>query len=266
MSRVRTFGFTLVELTVVLVIVALLIGGLLVPLSTQQDIRNRQEAEKSLAEIKEALIGFAAINGRLPCPADRTSATGTAGAGTEAVTGVGGPCSCTAATSGIAGAGATCNDAGPDSVTGVLPWATLGLRESDPWGQRYTYRVTTRFGRLANGQTEFACTPASNPVTASFALCSQGDMTIQISTGGTAIASNVPAIIVSHGRNGVGGFRTTGAQILGAAGDELENSDGDVDFVSKSAIDDSANYYDDLTVWVTTNVLMNRMIAVGRLP
>ena len=259
-------GFTLVELTVVLVIVALLIGGLLVPLSTQQDIRSRQETEKSLSEIKEALIGYAAINGRLPCPADRSVATGTASAGTESVTAVGGPCSCTTAASGIAGPGAICNDTAPESITGAIPWASLGLRESDAWGQRYTYRVTTRFARLANSQTDFACTPPSNPVSAAFALCSQGDMTIRITAGGTAIASNVPAVIVSHGRNSQGGFMTNGTQIAGAAGDELENADSDADFVSKSAVDNSANPYDDITVWLTPNVLMNRMIAVGRLP
>ena len=55
-------GFTLVELAVVLVIMAVLIGGMLVPLSAQRDIRNVSETQKQLSEIKEALLGFAIIN------------------------------------------------------------------------------------------------------------------------------------------------------------------------------------------------------------
>jgi prepilin-type N-terminal cleavage/methylation domain-containing protein len=77
----RSSGFTLVELAMVLFIVSLLIGGLLMPLSAQNEVRGRQETDRALANIREALIGFAAINGRLPCPADRTIASGVANAG-----------------------------------------------------------------------------------------------------------------------------------------------------------------------------------------
>jgi type II secretory pathway pseudopilin PulG len=59
-------GFTLAELAVVLVIVSLLIGGLLVPLSAQIDQRNYNETQQQISEIREALIGFAVVNGRLP--------------------------------------------------------------------------------------------------------------------------------------------------------------------------------------------------------
>ncbi len=39
-------GFTLVELAIVLFIVALLLGGMLLPLSAQQDIRARQDTDR----------------------------------------------------------------------------------------------------------------------------------------------------------------------------------------------------------------------------
>ena len=258
-------GFTLVELAMVLFIVSLLIGGLLMPLSAQNEIRGRQETDRALSNIREALIGFAVINGRLPCPADRTIASGVANAGAEAVTAPGGPCACTAAASGIAGAGAACNDAAADGVTGVLPWATLGVPEADAWGNRYTYRIATRFGRALVTVTgvDFGCVPARDPPTsAAFVLCSVGNMSVKVATGSIVdIATGVPVIVVSHGRNTLGAYMTSGAQVAGvvAGSDEAENANGDVNFVSNSVIDDQL-------IWLPTSILMGRMLSAGKLP
>ena len=101
-------GFSLVELAMVLFIVSLLIGGLMMPLSAQHEIHGRQETDKALTNIREALIGFAIVNGRLPCPAPATLATGATGVGLEATTAAAGtitttgPCGCTTSASGIA--------------------------------------------------------------------------------------------------------------------------------------------------------------------
>jgi prepilin-type N-terminal cleavage/methylation domain-containing protein len=234
-------GFTLMELTVVLVIVALLIGGLMVPLSTQQDIRGRQETEKALSEIRETLIGFAVVNGRLPCPATPSTPSGTAGAGVEA-------------TNGASGSALACT-----SAVGVLPWATLGVPETDAWGNRYTYRVTLNFAR-GIPQTTFGCAPASDPVNAAFALCTPGDISVlTTASGGAIVSSAVPAAVLSHGKLAVGAYTTAGNLISGAAGDEAENSNADATFVSSLAIDDQL-------VWLSPNLLMNRMIAAGKLP
>jgi prepilin-type N-terminal cleavage/methylation domain-containing protein len=237
---VRQRGFTLMELTVVLVIVALLLGGLMVPLSAQRDIKGRQDTEKALGEIREALIGFAVVNGRLPCPASAAIASGTAGAGSEVTTGSGTALACT-------------------SAVGALPWATIGLPESDAWGNRYTYRVTLNFAR-GIPQSTFGCTPASDPANAAFALCTPGDITVlTAASGGATIASNIPAAVVSHGRIAAGAYTSSGSQIAGAAGDELENADADATFVSNSGNDDQV-------MWLSPNLLMNRMIAAGKLP
>ena len=53
-------GFSLTEMAVVLVIVAILIAGLVIPLATQQDIRARQDTENMLTNLREALLGYAA--------------------------------------------------------------------------------------------------------------------------------------------------------------------------------------------------------------
>lgn len=238
-------GFTLAEMAIVLVIIALLLGGLLAPLGAQMESRQRTDNEKTLADIREALIGFAIVNGRLPCPATRTIPTGTGGgtcpgaAGCEAVTG--------------SGTAATCT-----SLFGVLPWATLGLPETDAWNRRFTYRVASVFGRGMPQTTGFGCTPSTPPASAAFALCSTGDITIRNSAA-TNIASQIPAVVVSHGKNGLGAWLPIGTQIGGAVGDENENANNDTIFISDTSIDDQV-------VWVPPTLLMNRMIAAGKLP
>jgi type II secretory pathway pseudopilin PulG len=72
-TRDRAGGFTLLELSVVVLVVTLLIGGLLVPLSTQVEQRNISDTQQRLAQIHDALIGFAIAHGRFPCPATVSS-------------------------------------------------------------------------------------------------------------------------------------------------------------------------------------------------
>lgn len=278
----RQSGFSLMELAVVLVIVALLLGGLLVPLGAQRDVEFMRATEKSLADIREALIGFAAINGRLPCPAQATIASGAANAGIEATIVSGGItyCACAAAAStGVAAWTTACvapvAQASGDTVGGVLPWATLGLLETDAWGNRYTYRVSNFFARGINpAETLFGtgCTPTTITVaSAAFALCSPAVtagtqagikvLTATVANGGVTLADWMPAVVVSHGGNGLGAYTALGTQLTSAAAgtEEAENSDGDPTFVSNTTIDDRL-------VWIPTSQLMNRMITAGRLP
>ncbi|HEY6898211.1 MAG TPA: type II secretion system protein [Rhodocyclaceae bacterium] len=268
-------GFTLTEMAMVLVIVALLIGGLAVPLSAQQDNRNRADTDKALSDIREALIGFAVINGRLPCPAQASIASGTANAGLEATTGTGASLSC-ACTDTVSDNGTSQYNSGNPchldtsnatvfesaSVGGVLPWATLGLPELDAWGQRYSYRVSTAFARGNTGQTYFGnCSPTSSPSNSAFALCSSGAMKVMsASSGGATTASGIPALVVSHGKNGAGAYLSTGTQ-SSATGDsnEQENYNGDATYVANTTID-------DMLTWVPSNILMNRMLSAGKLP
>lgn len=253
----NAFGFTLVEMAIVLVIVGLLLGGMLMPLSAQMDQRRNSETQKALDEINQALIGFAVANGRLPCPAPATTATGSAGAGLEATTG--------------AGSALTCTNV---NGVGVLPWATLGVTETDSWDRRYSYRVTLEFARGATGQTTFAggCVPQSNPQNAAFALCSLGTMTILSTVGGSTVSSNVPAVVISHGKNGNGAYTSQGTQL--SAGSDTDEQDNQITQGTNPSAMANINFinktptatFDDIVSWLSPNTLFNRMVTAGKLP
>lgn len=221
----KTRGFTLVELAVSLAIIGLLLGVLVVPLSTQFDQQKIGETQKQLDYVREAVLGFAIANGRLPCPATPTTPTGTAGAGTE-------------------------NKPGAACVIseGALPWTTLGVPETDAWGRRFTYRVTALFADDPSGMQ------------ASFLITDAGDITVK--DGALINIALVPALIVSHGKNGFGAFLSDGTQVTGAAGHELENANNNDTFVARTHAPD----FDDLLTPVSANVLKSRMVAANRLP
>lgn len=240
----KTVGFTLIEMAIVLMIIGLLLGGLLVPLSAQMDQRNRNDTEKAMSDIKEAIIGFALANGRLPCPATANIATGSTNAGIESTSGT--------------GASLVCNNA-----SGVIPWATLGVNETDAWGNRYTYRVTPAFADGIGSSTYGGCTPNPLPTLATFGLCSVGNLNVLSAATGTNIAASVPAVIVSHGKNGAGAWTPQGNQIAVSSNpDEADNSNGGNTFVSHTP----TSTFDDLLVWISPNILFNRMVAAGKLP
>ncbi|HWU34484.1 MAG TPA: type II secretion system protein [Methylovorus sp.] len=117
-------GFSLVELSIVLVIVGLVLAGMLVPLSAQIDQKNYNETQRAMLEMRDGLIGYASSNGYLPCP-------DTTGDGAEERDAASGACLAT---------------------EGNIPWAELGMGKQDAWGQNYQYRVTKEF---ANSTTRF---------------------------------------------------------------------------------------------------------------
>lgn len=231
----RQTGFTLVEIAIVLLIVAILLGGLLPTISSQVEQRRISDTRKQMDEIQQALIGYAISYGHLPCPAKTTLVTG--------VDANAGQADCTL----IAAA----------STTGVIPWATLGTSETDAWGRRFTYTATNSF---------------ITPTPPTFTLASIGNLQVMsAAAGGSTIASNLPAVIVSHGSNGCGAYTPLGTQITPSnSQDEKNNSNGGAIFVSHdpTATSDCSltTTYDDLVAWVSPNILFNRMVTAGKLP
>jgi prepilin-type N-terminal cleavage/methylation domain-containing protein len=128
------------------------------------------------------------------------------------------------------------------NINGTLPYKDLGLVSTDSWERNFIYQVTQTFANSANG----------------FAFGMNGGITVLDAAGGNALAINIPAIVISLGENGAV------SPVVGA--DQTENTNGDVFFVSKSFTNTAANPFDDLVVWISPNVLMNRMVTAGKLP
>ncbi|MDR2925699.1 MAG: type II secretion system GspH family protein [Azoarcus sp.] len=105
----RNSGFTLVEMAIVLVVLGLTASFLISPLALRAEASRRRAAETALDHIAEALIGFALIHGRLPCPSIEPNPASPAYGLEKAL-----PCAL--------------------DVPGYLPWRTLGLPAHDPWG------------------------------------------------------------------------------------------------------------------------------------
>jgi len=66
-------GFTLLEVMVVMLVMTILLAGIAVPIGAQVAMRRQEETRLLLVEAREAILGFAATNGRLPCPATADS-------------------------------------------------------------------------------------------------------------------------------------------------------------------------------------------------
>lgn len=266
----RGRGFTLVELAVVVLVVGLLIGSLLVPLSTQVDQRNIAEAQRRLEDARDALLGFAVANGRFPCPASTsTSTTGTEEFATSPTIGT--------PTNGIC-----------KSFTGFLPGQTLGLNNLDASGYALDgYPMTNGQGRIlyaiadttlagvAHGLTvtgQMRTTGISvlgNAATLYLYVCSistnmpvaQTNCGVGGSLGATTALApgNAVFVVYSLGKNG-----TSGTSV-----DELKNINppaGAKAFLGKSYSSVQGADFDDQLLWVSNYTLISRMVAAGVLP
>lgn len=211
-------GFSLIEMAVVLVIVGLLVAGLMVPLTAQMDQKSYNETQKELSNLREALVGYALSNTALDGRPYLPCPDNTGDGFEDRI--AGGGCSVVPA-------------------QGNVPWATLGLGQLDSWNNRYFYRVTDAFANSSVG----------------FTFTTLRDITILEAAGGNAIASNVPVVLLSKGKNGAG-----------AGADEQENSNGNAFFVSHTPTSIAGNEFDDIVVWIPAAVLFNRMAAAGKLP
>ncbi|NKB32936.1 MAG: prepilin-type N-terminal cleavage/methylation domain-containing protein [Pseudomonadales bacterium] len=233
----KTEGFSLLEMAIVLLIVSLLMGGLLMSVSTTQEMNYRTDAEMKLEEMLESLYGFAQANGRLPCPATATTN------GAEDPPG-GGACT---------------------QQHGFIPSATLGLAGPintdsllmDDWLSAYRYSVSS-----ANGN---AFTTVNGMRTTGIAALTPDLRICDAAACGTVVANTLPVVIMSLGADW--------DEFTAADVDETENSGeatingyrlpNDNNFVVSTYIED---VFDDLLTWMSPNILYTRMISAGQLP
>ena len=235
-------GFTLIELAMVLLILGLLMSSFLAPLAARVEQQERNNTQIQLDEIEEILYGHVLQNAYLPCP-DCTSTAG----------------GCAAATANdgvedtvVAGGGLTCA-----TEVGNLPWVTLGVKSTDEWNNIFTYRVDDTFADRNNATTDGTGCAASATLNVSFSLCSDGEIIVLNSAGGTNLATNIPAIVVSHGKNFSLGAPTA---------NETENLNSDTTFVDTNFSNNAITGFDDMVIWISPYVLRTMSVKAGILP
>jgi prepilin-type N-terminal cleavage/methylation domain-containing protein len=230
MMKIRSQqGFTLIEMAIVLVILGLLLGGVLSPLAARQEQTRRDENAELLEKAREALIGFALVNERLPCP--DTDAPGSATSGQE---------------------NAPCGSLPSDFHADRLPWVTLGVvGEHDAWGapDEIRYAVNGAF------TTSFTLSTAGT----GNGVINIHNTAASCGTANNMVAMNVPALIWSTAK-------TDYASQAPARVDEAENDDDDRCYVYREYSGLNNQEFDDQMVWLSPNVLFNRMIEAGKLP
>ena len=245
-------GFTLVELGVVMMIVALLLGGMMYTLSAQIEQRNFEETRGRLEAARELLLSYAIVNGRLPCPATAVSS------GDEAPTG-----------------GAACTN----PYGGFLPARTIGYQvvdaggyAIDSWQNRIRYAVSSAALTGCVGSSTLPHFTNSTNLKANGITCQPNDLVVCKSvTGITATACGaaanaltnqtvVVAIVYSVGKNG--------SLACGTCVDEAANINGDQVFVSHTPAPTGATNgeFDDYLIWIAVGELYGRLISAGVLP
>jgi prepilin-type N-terminal cleavage/methylation domain-containing protein len=250
----RARGFTLIELLVAMVVLTILASALAIPLGAQLQARRMEEARRQLDEVRDALLGFAAAQGRLPCPATAASR------GEES----------------FAPGGDSANGECASFHDGFVPSATLGLARldsqgflRDPWNgdnNRLRYAVA---GTTVNG-VERAFTRANGMQAATLpALGAASHFLIVCTSGAAANASGCGPAAAQLTRRAVFVLLSLGAnaaQAPAAGSDEARNLDGDAVFVSHEPTAAGVGEFDDLVLWTSLPIVTHRMLAAGRLP
>jgi type II secretory pathway pseudopilin PulG len=247
------------EVAISLAVLGILMAAVIMPLVTQIQQRNVSVTEKALGEIKDALLGFAAVNGRLPCPSTLASL------GAEAFD--------------VANGGNPANGRCA-SFWGFVPARTLGITPVDTsgfvidgWGSANN-RIRYAVSSATVGTVDRAFTTTDGVRTATLAqVATLGSLLIVCNSGvgvtpgvscnsATTLADNAVVVIWSVGPNAsTGGTGTDEAQNPNPG-----NETGDRIFVSRPASDNVANPFDDIVTWTSINTLVNRMVAAGQLP
>lgn len=195
----HTSGFTLLEVSIVLVIVGFLTAGGINLMSSTNEVAKYKETERHLQEVKDALTTFYIQYRFLPCP-DTDNDPSAIGFGKANYS------------SGSDTTGGVCtND------EGWLPHTTLGIGGAgDAWGERFRY-VTNKAFTEVPGTTSKVCTVQTPPYSRSttarrikiYDLNNASDNAPSVPSSGSLVGDFAAFAIISTGKNG----RQTNANI-----------------------------------------------------
>lgn len=224
--RMRQRGFTLLELSIALVVIGIVVAGGLSMSTSMVERQAYVQTGNQMDEIDKALDAYVSVNKHLPCPAEPTLQLETTNFGKARL---------------------SCNDTGGIAI-GMLPIRTLGLRDrysADEYGNRYTYAVTSA---LTTTSTDYES--------------ASGKIIIRDTNDAYNIVNDAAYVVVSHGSDGKGAYRYETATQAAACngGKDSENCDGNGIFrntrFNRGSV--AGNWFDD-----TVRFRPKRLINMG---
>lgn len=192
-------GFTLIEVSALLVVCSLLLVAGISLIKTWMDKNTLAINQQRLVSIRQAIANYEALNGELPCPARYTDAQSSAQFGREWVKANPRkiPNNCRQNSGTFSGAPVS-----PTLVIGAVPVRDLGLPDSyiaDTYGYRFTY-ATTQAGATA---------PMDPSLTNTIKVTNYNAPPIPTTT------SMVTYVVVDHGPTGKGTYTIDGKASTG---------------------------------------------------
>ena len=190
--RQHLAGFTLLELSIVLVVIALITAMGMSAGTTVIESSRIASTNNRLKAIDDALVAYRFANNRLPCPADGLQVASSATFGMEA--GLAGVCA-TANYNYDVGSNYSSTTGGNKVVEGVVPVRALNLPDEfmfDGWGRRIGYAATLV---MTNSNAFLDYGNVGN--------C--GLLNVY-ATGGATRSTTADYVLISYGANGHGGY------------------------------------------------------------
>ncbi|WP_168188953.1 type II secretion system protein [Thiomicrorhabdus sediminis] len=226
-------GFSLLEISVALVVLSVLSFGLVNVLKLNQDYEDFNNNRLQITQTKQALLVFAQSNGYLPCPDSD-------GNGLED------------RSSGVC-----------DVQFGRLPFLMLGLPETDVFGNSIFYAVnadavTVNISDGAMSASYFSDVSAprftlqtvplgSDAGTGNYTVCDEAATECNASTPvGNHLVSSAIAVIMSFGANGAQTWATNASN----SSIEVENADDDQFFWQARRSQAYGAEFDDQLAWI----------------
>lgn len=195
--RVHMGGFSLLEVSIVLIIIGFVSGGGIMILRASVEKQQYDETNFKMEVIQKALLDFRRSFNRIPCPGDLTLNITNADFGIEAA-------KATPDTASCSGGSPAANFVSAAIEYGVVPTRTLGLPDDyafDGWGRRLAYGVDNRM-TIRNAFISIAIDDVTSP-----------RISIENIATVTKTSSAIYALM-SHGKNGHGAYSRDGSRIF----------------------------------------------------
>lgn len=258
LERKNEKGFTLIELSIALIIFGLVVVPALVAYNKVITRENKKQVEGNIQVVSTAIGEFVTQYGRYPCPADPTLSTNDANHGRESAT-------CEAAIARGNCVAGVCKTEDGDVMVGAVPFVAIGMpeyRTYDAWGKKITYVVNENLVRAGVvDPVDYIAYDNGTIFESSDINLLQQDWAAN-DTGTFIITNRSPrALLISHGVDGQGAYNRAGVRMVcDGAGADKENCDdndpadmdnnffmqGTGDYKSAFNLVQGADYFDDI--------------------